>query len=80
MVKNKKDFFEEFETPGIDTSEDEIPAEIKKAKSKVSLKDKPKITVTAIVKGYLFLKDDKENGYRIRMTEEYKKYKVGDTL
>jgi len=80
MVKNKKDFFEEFETPGVDVSEDKIPAEIKKAKSKVSLKDKPKITVIAIVKGWLWLKDEKENGYKIRITEEYKKYKVGDTL
>jgi hypothetical protein len=76
---NKKPFEEEF-TEMVEAPEVKTPVEIKTVKVKVSSKDKVKATVTAISKGWLFLADEKENGYKIRITEEYKKYKVGDII
>jgi hypothetical protein len=79
MVKDKTEK-ELFEEPIIPKVEIPLEAEVKTAKEKDSSKGKVKATVTGIVKGCLMLKDDKENGYKIPITEEYKKYKVGDII
>ena len=81
MAKDKKvleNAAEKVEAPEVETP---VRTEIKTAKA-VKVKDTPKnkLTVIAIVKGNLFVVDEKENGYMIRITEEYKKYKIGDTL
>ena len=76
---NKKPFEEEF-AEMVEAPEVKTPVEIKTAKVKVSSKDKVKSTVIGISKGWLLLADEKENGHRIRITEEYKKYKVGDII
>jgi hypothetical protein len=81
MAKEKKvleDIAEKVEAPEVKT-----PAEVEiKTTRAAKIKDTPKskLTVTGIAKGWLWVKDEKENGYMIRITEEYKKYKIGDTL
>jgi hypothetical protein len=69
---------EKVEAPEVETPVEVEVKTTRAAKVKDVLKKAHK--VTAISKGNLFLSDEKGNGYKIRITEEYKKYKVGDTI